>query len=162
MRSSTLAFRLAGAVFLAGLTGGCMVAIPPAIVIASYVIDVGSLVATGKTATDHALSAVAQQDCAVMRIFEGRLCIDEPDYQLADAGVLEPLSDGDSSPPLVITPLADGNLAALPQVVALPDARLHRTSGQFASGTITRDSVLAGATYLVEGLTYATLPDNGG
>jgi hypothetical protein len=159
MRSSTLAVRLAGAVFLAGLTGGCMVAIPPALIIASYAIDVGSLVATGKTATDHAISAVAQQDCAMMRIFEGRLCIDEPDYQLADAGVLEPLSDGEPRQPLVITPLADGDLAALPQVVSLPDARVQT---QFGARSITRDSVLSGATYLVDGLTYATLPDNGG
>jgi hypothetical protein len=129
------------------------------VVIASYAIDVGSFVATGKTATDHAISAVAQQDCAVMRLFEGRLCVDEPDYQLADAGVLEPLSDGAPGQPLVITPLADGNLAALPQMVSLPDARVQT---QLGARSITRDSVLSGATYLVDGLTYATLPDNGG
>ena len=72
-----------------GLLGGC--ALPPAVAIASYVIDIGSFVATGKTATDHGISLVAQQDCAIMRILEGQLCRDDPDYQLAEAGVLEPL-----------------------------------------------------------------------
>lgn len=71
------------------LLGGC--ALPPAVAIASYVIDVGSFVATGKTATDHGISALAQQDCAIMRVLEGQLCRDDPDYQTADAGVLQPL-----------------------------------------------------------------------
>ena len=162
--SSTLAFRLSGAVLLLGLTGGCF-AIPPAVAIASYVIDVGSFVATGKTATDHAISAVAQQDCAVMYIFEGHLCVDEPEYQLASAGVLEPLPpEGQLEPPMAITPLVDGDLAALPQLASLPDASL--AGGQLAGRTISRDSVLAGASYLAEGLIYPTLgkplSDNGG
>jgi hypothetical protein len=153
--SSTLAFRLAGAVGLLGLAGGC-VAIPPALVIASYVIDVGSFVATGKTATDHAISTVAQQDCAVMYIFEGYLCHDEPDYQLASAGVLEPLPpEGQLEPPMALTPLVSGDIAALPQIASLPDATLN-------AGPITRDSVLSGASYLAEGLIYPTLGDNGG
>jgi hypothetical protein len=69
--------------------GGC--ALPPAVAIASYVLDIGSFVATGKTATDHGISALAQQDCAIMRVLEGQLCRDDPDYQTADAGVLQPL-----------------------------------------------------------------------
>ncbi|HKY94589.1 MAG TPA: hypothetical protein VJL84_04755 [Kiloniellales bacterium] len=145
-----------------GLLGGC-VAIPPAVAIASYVIDVGSFVATGKTATDHAISAVAQQDCAIMRIFEGNLCIDEPDYQLASAGVLEPLPpEGQLEPPLALTPLASGDFAALPQIARLPDAALHVAGGQLAAGPISRDSVLSGATYLAEGLIYPTLGGSGG
>lgn len=80
-------FAALGAALL--LLGGC--ALPPAVAIASYVIDVGSFVATGKTATDHGISAIAQEDCAIMRVFEGQICRDDPDYQLADAGVLEPL-----------------------------------------------------------------------
>ncbi len=86
------------------LLGGC--AIPPAIAIASYVIDVGSFVATGKTATDHGISALAQQDCALMRVFEGQLCRDDPDYQLADAGVLQPLDPVEPSGPQAILPPA--------------------------------------------------------
>jgi len=159
--SSNFAFRLSGAVLLLGLAGGCV--LPPAVAIASYAIDVGSFVATGKTATDHAVSAVAQQDCALMRVFEGSICIDEPDYQLASAGVLEPLPpDGQLEPPLAITPLADGQLSALPQMTRLPDARLQNATGQLADRTITRASVLAGASYLAEGLAYATQGDNGG
>ena len=153
--SSTLAVRLAGAALLLGVAGGC-VAIPPAIVIASYVIDVGSFVATGKTSTDHAISALAQQDCALMYIFEGHLCVDEPDYQLASADVLEPLPpEGQLEPPMALTPLVSGDIAALPQIASLPDATL-------SAGSITRDSLLVGASYLAEGLIYPTLGDNGG
>jgi hypothetical protein len=61
------------------------------VAIASYVIDVGSFVATGKTATDHGISALAQEDCALMRVFEGQICRADPDYQMADSGVLQPL-----------------------------------------------------------------------
>ena len=83
------------------LLGGC--ALPPAVAIASYVIDVGSFVATGKTATDHGISALAQQDCAIMRVLEGQLCRDDPDYQTADAGVLQPL---EPAGPQAILPLS--------------------------------------------------------
>jgi hypothetical protein len=164
--ASTFAFHLTGALLLLGLAGGC-VAIPPAVAVASYVIDVGSFVATGKTATDHAVSAVAQQDCALMRVFEGPVCIDEPDYQLASAGVLEPLPPDQLGPPMAITPLADGNLSTMPQIVRLPDARLLSATGQYAGRTVSRDSVLAGTGFLAEGLIYPTLgearsADNGG
>lgn len=81
--------RLAALGAALALLGGC--ALPPAVAIASYVIDVGSFVATGKTATDHGISALAQEDCALMRVFEGQICREDPDYQMADAGVLEPL-----------------------------------------------------------------------
>jgi hypothetical protein len=164
--SSTSAFRLAGAVLLLGPAvlglSGCL-AIPPGIAIASYVIDAGSFVATGKTATDHAVSAVAQQDCALLRGLSGPICVDEPDYQLASAGVLEPLPpDGQLDPPLAITPLVDGDMASLPLLAGLPDASQRLSSGELAVAPVARETVLSGASYLAEGLIYPTQGNNGG
>ena len=65
---------------------------PTPLSIASLVLDVGSYAVTGKTTTDHAFSAVAGQDCAVIRMLEGDPCSSYDDYELALA-VLEPLPE---------------------------------------------------------------------
>ncbi len=65
--------------FLTALTvllSGC--ALPPAITIASLVADVASYASTGKTVTDHGISLVLGQDCALLRGLEGEICL-EPD-----------------------------------------------------------------------------------
>ena len=43
---------------------GC--GLPPAITFTSYAIDGLSFLTTGKTASDHAISEVAQRDCSPM------------------------------------------------------------------------------------------------
>jgi hypothetical protein len=54
---------------------GC--ALPPAISIASLAVDAVSYMITEKTVTDHALSQLAQQDCALLRTLSGDpVCID--------------------------------------------------------------------------------------
>lgn len=46
----------------------------------SYAADGFSLIATGRTVSDHALSAAMEQDCVVSRAFRGRLvCHNEDD-----------------------------------------------------------------------------------
>jgi len=55
------------------LLAGCAMPVP--VTIASFVLDGLSIATTNKTVTDHGLSFVAQQDCAVWRGFtEGELC----------------------------------------------------------------------------------------
>jgi hypothetical protein len=49
----------------AGLAG-C--GLPGAVVVASYAADGASYLVTGKSATDHALSAAMDRDCALLRI----------------------------------------------------------------------------------------------
>jgi hypothetical protein len=49
---------------------GC--AIPPAISIASYVLDGISYAATGKSVTDHGISMAAGRDCATWRLLKGQ------------------------------------------------------------------------------------------
>ncbi len=54
---------------------GC--ALPPAISIASLAVDAVSYMITEKTVADHALSQLAQQDCALLRTLSGDpVCID--------------------------------------------------------------------------------------
>ena len=60
------------------LLGGC--GLPPAISAASWALDGISYLASGKSVTDHAISQVAQQDCALFRVVQGReLCEAEVD-----------------------------------------------------------------------------------
>ena len=58
------------------ILGGC--AVPPAVSIASFAADALSLVVSEKTLTDHAISQIAEKDCALWRGFTGEeVCIDE-------------------------------------------------------------------------------------
>jgi hypothetical protein len=57
---------------------GC-VAIPPAVSIASWAINGVSYLASGKSVSDHAISAVLEQDCAMWRILKGDpICVEYP------------------------------------------------------------------------------------
>ncbi|MGD9882208.1 MAG: hypothetical protein AB7U95_18995, partial [Reyranella sp.] len=57
-------------VSLALSTAGC--GAPPLIVGASYAADGGLLAASDKTSTDHLMSMVSKQDCAMWRVFRSR------------------------------------------------------------------------------------------
>ena len=58
------------------LLAGC--AVPPAVTIASLAFDGLSYATTGKSTTDHALSAVASEDCALMRVLQEKaICTPE-------------------------------------------------------------------------------------
>ena len=83
------------------LLSGC--AIPPAISIASYVLDGISYAATGKSVSDHGISAVAGRDCATFRILKGENpCRGEPteirDPAPVDAGQQATLPTGEPAP----------------------------------------------------------------
>jgi len=52
------------------MTGAC--GAPLAVTGASYAADGGLLVASDKTSTDHVLSVVSKQDCALWRVIKGR------------------------------------------------------------------------------------------
>ncbi len=62
--------------FVPFLLAGC--ALPPALTLASLAADGVSYVATGKSTTDHAISAIAQEDCALVRaVREEAICMPE-------------------------------------------------------------------------------------
>ena len=60
------ALRVTGALGLVVTLSGCL-ALPPAIQIASLALDGFSYMSTGKSVSDHAISAFANKDCAVHR-----------------------------------------------------------------------------------------------
>lgn len=56
------------------LVAGC--ALPPALTVASFAADGVSYLATGKSTTDHALSAISREDCALLRALdEQAICV---------------------------------------------------------------------------------------
>lgn len=59
----------------AAAMAGC--ALPPAVTAVSVALDGVSYLSSGRSATDHALSVVAAQDCILLRLVEGRwICQD--------------------------------------------------------------------------------------
>lgn len=99
------------------LLSGC--AIPPAISIASYVLDGISYAATGKSVSDHGISAVAGRDCATFRILKGQNpCRGEPteirDPAPVDAGQQATLPTGEPAPTVASTSAENPAAAALP------------------------------------------------
>ena len=73
-------------VVMPALLSGC--GLPPAVVIASYAADGVSYVGTGKSVTDHGISAAVGRDCALLRIIKGKaICKDEPTQRANPAPV---------------------------------------------------------------------------
>jgi len=85
------------------LLGGCA-AIPPALGIASYALDGISLLASGRTVSDHVISAAANQDCKLLRMAQNlEVCTDwgtEP--QMAEARQIPVPFDRDDSAARVV------------------------------------------------------------
>lgn len=54
---------------------GCIVTLPPAVQMASFALDGVSYITTGKSVSDHAISTVTAQDCAMTRVLKGdKIC----------------------------------------------------------------------------------------
>ncbi len=89
------------------LLGGC--ALPVPLQVASWALDGLTFLVTKKSITDHGISAVAQQDCALWRgISEGAVCReDDPMTSLADAGDVtatgQPVARGDGEQEGLVT-----------------------------------------------------------
>ena len=64
---------------------GCV--LPPAVTMAAVAVDFGSLFATGKTATDHAVSHAVKEDCRVWRGIRKAsihaVCLDDDELLIA-------------------------------------------------------------------------------
>ncbi len=109
MISRKLAVRLVAASGLALSISGC--ALPPLVTAASFAVDIVSLGETGKTVSDHGLSLVMGQDCALLRAFQGAVCRDDaPGAETALGALiaLGPLSDPSVNPapddPMILPP----------------------------------------------------------
>lgn len=58
---------------------GC--GLPPAVTYASTAADVFSYLTTGKSVTDHGISMVLEKDCALLRVLDGPICIEEEEEE---------------------------------------------------------------------------------
>lgn len=93
------------------LLGACVGPVPTSVVVASYSADGASYVVTGKSASDHAISGVADEDCAMWRLLKlERPCrpyVEEAPTQLADGARAGPAPGwGDPGPAAVAPPAA--------------------------------------------------------
>ncbi len=110
------------AVFMAGVMVGCA-PVPPAIMLASQAIDGISYLATGKSGSDHALSAALEEDCALFRVLMGdAVCrIREPDLALValpDRQTASLMAFGDGDTLADVDDDAVGELAVKPSEAA--------------------------------------------
>jgi hypothetical protein len=82
---------------VAGAATGCAPILPPAVMIASQALDGISYITTGKSGTDHILSAALEEDCAIHRVVTGgAVCQPETDGDVAAASLSEdPAVDDD-------------------------------------------------------------------
>ncbi len=67
----------AGAMVLSGC------GLPPIVTYASFAADIFSYLSTSKSVTDHGVSFALQKDCALLRVLDGPICIEETDTEIA-------------------------------------------------------------------------------
>ncbi len=97
---------------------GCV--IPPAISVASVALDFASYGETGKTVTDHGLSAVLQQDCALLRGLDGQICVAEGSAE----ATTKPSRDAETRATRRLALLEEESNRATVHYLVGPDARV--------------------------------------
>jgi hypothetical protein len=70
---------------------GC---VPPAVTVASYAVDASSYAASGKSLSDHGISAAKGEDCATWHFFVGRAVCENPAHPVPTASLEEHKRDG--------------------------------------------------------------------
>ena len=122
------ALKISAAAGLLMSLSGCIVALPPAIQLASLALDGVSYASTGKSVTDHAISGITDQDCAVARVLKG------DDICTQNITEVAMLPDG--------TLVLDANDAAHNVTSAQNDAEFQTFSGTMSDASDDSDEVL--------------------
>ena len=135
-------FTTAGTCFaLLGLTA-C--GVPTAVTIASYAVDGASFWSTGRSVTDHGISILLQEDCALFRVVRGEaVCqpMKEDDFVYAIAfadrtydypkpfsneGISPPVLAGEPTVELALVPKAEADVDQSPSPMSMDDDRPAR------------------------------------
>ncbi len=58
---------------------GC--GLPPIVTYTSYMADIFRYLTTSKSVTDHAVSFALQKDCALLRVLDGPICVEETEAE---------------------------------------------------------------------------------
>ncbi len=116
------------------LLSGC--GIPPAISIASYVLDGVSYAATGKSISDHGISAATGRDCATWRLIKGENpCKGDPTERKDPAPVEEgqqaTLPTGEPAP--MVASASPGSVPTVAAVPAAPPRQRYLVLGSYDS-----------------------------
>ena len=90
--------RIAALIALVSGVAGCV--LPPAFTIASFVADGISVASSGKTVTDHAISLLADEDCRLWRLLQGKAICQADTTVVATAKLPPPLPLHTASPAL--------------------------------------------------------------
>lgn len=120
------------AIVLPLFLAGC--ALPPAVTVASLVLDGVSFVTTGKSTADHAISAVANEDCALLRVVDGdQICDPDGDVLIALVGA-DPANEDWYRDPEIGSPnakarTADGGASELQAATELQAGRQLASAG---------------------------------
>ena len=143
-------------------TSGC--ALPPIVTAASVAADIFSYGETGKSVTDHGISLVMKQDCALLRAFKGAVCSAHPPAETTPEGALVALVPlGDPSinsaagdPMTVPRSLAylEGTLGLA--VASAPEPRNRVSTASFVGVSDTPAGAPAPGRLFAAGLTYLT------
>ena len=148
-----------GALVVLVALAGCST--PPAVTVASFVLDGVSFLATGKSVGDHALSIATKRDCAMWRILKERnleaICRDDETAIAADdrpppaADLLKP-SDDRILTSSFVTAADPGAVARLPEVAAWDPVVLEpAANAPPAFAAVPQSPTSRKATYLVAG-----------
>jgi sporulation related protein len=112
------------------LASVCGCAIPPALTIASFAVNAVSYAATGKSVTDHGLSAVVGEDCALWRAVADRKICRDDQVEPAGPAVAEAAPDWPKVPAV-----AEATDTKVPErtveLASVPEARRFLVLGSF-------------------------------
>lgn len=118
------------------LVGGCA-ALPPMVSAGAAALTGATLAFSGKTPSDHAISAATEQDCAMWRLFVGReMCQNIPVVRIAldlhvpppDPGAKRLPANDRHDPPIAYEPPKLAELSALPDVAPAADAEMAKAA----------------------------------
>ena len=113
---------------LASLSG-C--AIPPALTIASFVVNAASYSATGKSVSDHGLSAMVGEDCALWRALADRKVCRDNEAEPAGPAVAETAPDLPKAAAPAEAEMATEPPAQPAELAFVPEARHFLVLGSF-------------------------------
>ena len=136
---------------------GC--ALPPAVTVVSFVADGISTASSGKTVTDQAISLLAQKDCRLWRLMQGKsICGSEASVvavaalppalplRAASPALLPPEPSLGAAKPLEVAPAEPTPMAPTPSLTVVPAAPAATPTGSDSAPAVAEISRLNTAT----------------
>jgi SPOR domain len=123
--------KLALWVLIPVLASLCGCAIPPALTIASFAVNAVSYAATGKSVSDHGLSAIVGEDCALWRVLADRKICRDDQAEPAGPAVAATVPESPKAPALAEAETDTELPARAVEFASVPEARRFLVLGSF-------------------------------